>query len=145
MKWRVMMEVTGADGAVRAHEIGGGAAVDEYSPRSIGLTLAEGKLLLAGLQQHLVHALSGDRVNPSTGDTKNPATLRSRERQVDGSIGHISAWQGWAETGDEDAGRGSGDAAASRFGLGDTPDRGWVRQAERDQGLRGGPTTEDSM
>ena len=60
MKWRVMMEVTGADGAVRAHEIGGGAAVDEYSPRSIGLTLAEGKLLLAGLQQHLVHAQTED-------------------------------------------------------------------------------------
>jgi hypothetical protein len=33
-----------ADGAVRAHEIGGGAAVDEYSPRTIGLTLAEGKV-----------------------------------------------------------------------------------------------------
>ena len=60
MKWRVMMEVTGADGAVRAHEIGGGAAVDEYSPRSIGLTLAEGKLLLARWQQHLVHAQTED-------------------------------------------------------------------------------------
>ena len=62
--------------------------------------------------------LSGDRVNPSGDDTRNPATLRSRERQFDGSIGHISAWQGWAETGDEDAGRGGGDAAASRLGLG---------------------------
>jgi hypothetical protein len=42
MKLRVVMEVTGADGAIRAHEIGGGAAVGEYSPRTIGLTLAEG-------------------------------------------------------------------------------------------------------
>jgi hypothetical protein len=28
MKWRVVMEVTDANGAVRAHEIGGGAPVD---------------------------------------------------------------------------------------------------------------------
>jgi hypothetical protein len=48
MKWRVVMEVTGADGAIRVHEIGGGARIDEYSPRTVGLTLAEGKLVLAG-------------------------------------------------------------------------------------------------
>jgi len=60
MKWRVVMEVTRADGAVRIHEIGGGAAVDEYSPRTIGLTLAEGKLVLAGLQRHLVQAQAED-------------------------------------------------------------------------------------
>jgi GntR family transcriptional regulator / MocR family aminotransferase len=40
MRWRVVMEVTGADGAVRVHEIGGGARIDEYSPRTVGLTLA---------------------------------------------------------------------------------------------------------
>src|SRR5271155_1343331 len=60
MKWRVVMEVTRADGAVRVHEIGGGAAVDEYSPRTVGLTLAEGKLVLAGLQYHLVQAQTED-------------------------------------------------------------------------------------
>src|SRR5580658_3240372 len=60
MKWRVVMEVTGADGAVRAHAICGGAAVDEYSPRTIGLTLAAGKLVLAGLQRHLVQAQTED-------------------------------------------------------------------------------------
>ena len=32
MKWRVVMQVIKADGAVHVHEIGGGAAVDEYSP-----------------------------------------------------------------------------------------------------------------
>jgi hypothetical protein len=57
MRWRVVIEVAGA---VRAHEIGGGAAVDEYSPRTIGLTLAEGKLVLAGLQRHLVQAQTED-------------------------------------------------------------------------------------
>jgi hypothetical protein len=32
MKWRVVMEVTDANGTVRAHEIGGGAPVDDYLP-----------------------------------------------------------------------------------------------------------------
>ncbi len=48
------------DGAVRAHEIGSSAAVDEYLPRTVGLTLAEGKLVLAGLQHHLVQAATED-------------------------------------------------------------------------------------
>ena len=61
MKWRVVMELTGADGAVRVHEIGNGAAVDEHSPWTVGLTLAEGKLVLAGLQHHLVRAQRGGR------------------------------------------------------------------------------------
>ena len=60
MKWRVVVEVTRADGVVRVHEIGGGTAVDEYSPGTIGLTLAEGKLVLAGLQHHLVQAQTED-------------------------------------------------------------------------------------
>ena len=72
-------------------------------------------------------SVSGDRVNPSTGDTRNPSTLRSRERHIAGSIERISAWQGWAETGDEDAGRGGGDAAASRVGLGYPSDCGGDR------------------
>ena len=60
MKWRVVLEAIGADGTVRAHEIGGGAPVDEYSPRTIGPTLAEGKLMLAGLQHRLVEAQTED-------------------------------------------------------------------------------------
>jgi hypothetical protein len=84
--------------------------------------------------------LSGDRVNPSGDDTRNPATLRSRERQYDGSIGHISAWQGWAETGDEDAGRGGSDAAASRLGLGHPADRGgdWMQSGDGSAVFGGG-------
>ena len=54
------MEVTRTDGAGRVHEIGGGAAVDEHSPWTVGLTLAEGKLVLAGLQYHLVQAQTED-------------------------------------------------------------------------------------
>ena len=74
-------------------------------------------------ETHKALNVSGDRVNPSTGATRNPSTLRSRERQIAGSIERISAWQGRAETVDEDAGRGGGDAAASRVGLGHPSDR----------------------
>ena len=47
MKWRVILELVGPDGIVGAHEVGGRAAVAEYAPRLIGLTLEEGKHLLA--------------------------------------------------------------------------------------------------
>ena len=54
MKWRVVLELVGADGTVGVHEVSGGAAVAEYAPRMIGLTLAEGKHMLAAVQRHLV-------------------------------------------------------------------------------------------
>jgi hypothetical protein len=60
MKWRVMLELVGPDGIVGVHEVGGRAAVAEYAPRLIGLTLEEGKHLLAGLQVHLVQAQAED-------------------------------------------------------------------------------------
>jgi hypothetical protein len=50
MKWRVMLELVGPDGIVGVHEVGGRASVAEYAPRLIGLTLEEGKDLLAALQ-----------------------------------------------------------------------------------------------
>jgi hypothetical protein len=52
MRWRVMLELVGANGAVGVHEVGGGAAVAEYTPRMIGLTLAEGKRMLLAMQWH---------------------------------------------------------------------------------------------
>jgi hypothetical protein len=60
MKWRVMLELVGPDGIVGVHEVGGRAAVPEYAPRLIGLTLEEGKHLLAALQVHLVQAQAED-------------------------------------------------------------------------------------
>ena len=82
-------------------------------------------------QGHLVRSngkrigwVSGDKVNPSGGDIRNPATLRSRERQDDGTVWRFSARQGRAETGDEDAGREGDDVAAARLGMGHAPDRG---------------------
>jgi hypothetical protein len=56
MRWRVMLELVGADGTIAVRELGGGAAVAEYAPRSIGLTVAEGKQILAETQRHLVQA-----------------------------------------------------------------------------------------
>jgi hypothetical protein len=57
MKWRVMMELTASDGTVRTHEINtGGTNTVECSAATMGLTLADGKRVLAGLQHHLVQA-----------------------------------------------------------------------------------------
>jgi hypothetical protein len=57
MKWRVMVELTGNDGIVRLHEISaGGTNTIECSAGTAGLTLADGKRTLAGLQDHLVRA-----------------------------------------------------------------------------------------
>ena len=60
MKWRVVLELVEADGTARVHEVSGGAAVAEYTPRIIGLTLVEGKHLLAAVQRHLVQAQTED-------------------------------------------------------------------------------------
>jgi hypothetical protein len=46
-----MLELVGPDGTVGVHKVGGRAAVAEYAPRMIGLTLAEGKHLLAAYNQ----------------------------------------------------------------------------------------------
>jgi hypothetical protein len=60
MKWRVMVELFGAVGTGFAHEIGGGGAADEYSPRVIGLTLAEGNQMLAALRRDVVQGPAED-------------------------------------------------------------------------------------
>ena len=57
MKWRVMVELTGSDGTVCTHEIGsGGHDTAECSATTVGLTLADGKRILAALQHDLVRA-----------------------------------------------------------------------------------------
>jgi len=60
MKWRVMLELVGPEGTIGIHEVGGRAAVAEYAPQMIGMTLAEGKRVLAALQVHLVQAQAED-------------------------------------------------------------------------------------
>jgi hypothetical protein len=50
MKWRVMVELTASDGTVRTHEISaGGSNTAGCSAATVGLTLADGKRILAGL------------------------------------------------------------------------------------------------
>jgi hypothetical protein len=57
MKWRVVVELTGMDGTVQLHEVGsGGNAAAVGSVGTLGLTLANAKRTLAGLQRHLVQA-----------------------------------------------------------------------------------------
>jgi len=56
-----MLELIGPDGIVGVHEVGSRAAVAEYAPQMIGLTLEEGKHLLGALQVHLVQAQAEDQ------------------------------------------------------------------------------------
>ena len=57
MKWRVMVELIGGDGSVCTHEIGsGGTNTAECSAATVGLTLADGKQILAALQHDLIRA-----------------------------------------------------------------------------------------
>jgi hypothetical protein len=57
MKWRVMVELAGIEGTVQLHEVSaGGSATAGCSAETLGLTMAEGKMTLAGLQRHLVQA-----------------------------------------------------------------------------------------
>jgi hypothetical protein len=56
MRWRVMLELTGPDGTVSVHEVGGRAAVAEYAPQRVGLMLAEGRRVLGALQVRLIRA-----------------------------------------------------------------------------------------
>ncbi|MCW2239422.1 ISKra4 family transposase [Azospirillum canadense] len=56
MKWRVMMEVTGEDGAVTQHVISEGERTGAGQAATLGLSLAESKATLTGLQRVLVAA-----------------------------------------------------------------------------------------
>jgi hypothetical protein len=61
MKWRVMVELGGAEGTVQVHEVSaGGSTTVECSAETLGLTVAEGKMTLAGLQRHLVQAQANE-------------------------------------------------------------------------------------
>jgi len=55
MEWRVTIELSGSDGTQQTHEVARGGGTDPYSPLDpLGLTLDDGKTLLAGVQRHLV-------------------------------------------------------------------------------------------
>jgi len=57
MKWRVMVELGAADGTIQLHEVSGGeCTVAACSAETLGLSIADGKTILAGLQRQLVQA-----------------------------------------------------------------------------------------
>jgi hypothetical protein len=98
MKWRVMLELTGPDGTVSVHEVGGRAAVTEYAPQMVGLTLAEGKRVLGALQVHLVRAQTADHCRRrrrcqqeavASAGSKPAAAAKTIALSIDG--GHVRA------------------------------------------------------
>ena len=61
MQWRVMIELAGTNSSVHLHEVhAGGSASTTCSAATLGLTLAEAKEILAGLQRDLVQAQTGE-------------------------------------------------------------------------------------
>ncbi len=57
MRWRVVLEVVGADGTRQVHEVGAGERPPAgHSAATLGLGLEEGKATLAGVQRHLIAA-----------------------------------------------------------------------------------------
>jgi hypothetical protein len=57
MKWRVMVELAGVEGPAQLYEVSaGGSTTALGAAETLGLSIAEGKLTLAGLQRHLVQA-----------------------------------------------------------------------------------------
>ena len=57
MKWRVMVELAGVAGPVQSYEVStGGPMTAECSAETLGLSVAQRKTTLAGLQRYLVQA-----------------------------------------------------------------------------------------
>ena len=55
MEWRVTIELSGADGTKLTHEVARGGGADPHSTLDpLGLTLDDGKMVLAGVERHLV-------------------------------------------------------------------------------------------
>ena len=75
MKWRVVVEVAGADGAVQSHEISVGGCGTIDSAEKPGLTLAEGKKTLAG---NAIWFRRRRRSIAGTGDAASAAGLNVR-------------------------------------------------------------------
>jgi hypothetical protein len=61
MHWRVMVELSGADGSAQTHALHVGSCIPAAcSAEILGLTQAQAKQLLAELQRHLVQAQAGE-------------------------------------------------------------------------------------
>ena len=55
MRWRIMLELAGPDSTPQRHEVGSGERIPTgHSAATLGLSLEEGKAVLAAVQRHLV-------------------------------------------------------------------------------------------
>src|SRR5918997_3082413 len=84
MRWRVVLEVVGADGTQQVHDVGAGErSPAKHSAAALGPGLEEGKAVLAALQRHLVAAqveehCRGRRRCDRCGAQRPPKDLRPR-------------------------------------------------------------------
>ena len=99
MKCRVMVELIGSDGIAHAHEVNaGGSNTAECSAEMVGLTLADGKRTLAGLQDHLVQAQTREycrqrRLCSHCGSQRPLKDVRARRSHDSSSSVHRAAWR----------------------------------------------------
>jgi hypothetical protein len=84
-----MAELTRSDGIIRSHEVSeDGSNTTECSARTVGLTLADGKRTLAGLQDHLVRrkptniAASGGAALSAARSRRPRTSARARSFEV---------------------------------------------------------------
>ena len=57
MQWRIMLELAGPDGTPQMHEVGAGErSPTGHAAAALGLSLEQGKAILAVVQRHLVAA-----------------------------------------------------------------------------------------
>src|SRR3954469_19534571 len=57
MRWRIMLELAGPDGTPQRHEVSSGERLPTgHTAATLGLSLEEGKAVLAAVQRHLVTA-----------------------------------------------------------------------------------------
>lgn len=93
MQWRVIVELSGAIGAKQVHEVHvGGSEVPGCSAATLGLSVAEAKAVLAGLQRQLVQAQAQEhcqvrRSCPRCGGQRPLKDQRSRQlRSLFGTV-----------------------------------------------------------
>jgi hypothetical protein len=85
VQWRVMVEVSGAVGAKQVHEMHTRcSATPGCSAATVGLSLAEAKVVLAGLQRHLVQAQAEEHCQirrrcPRRGEQRSLKDRRPRQ------------------------------------------------------------------
>jgi hypothetical protein len=93
VRWRVMVELSGEIGASQVLEVhAGGSATPDCSATTLGLSLAEAKVVLADRQRHLVHGQAEEHCQlrrgcPRSGGQRPLKDRRSRQlRSLFGTV-----------------------------------------------------------